>query len=83
MPRSLILAYKRVSYVAVLCSGRSYLGKGAGIKLVLGGNFQANIASRGRVPSGLRASLDLSVDFVVVAGREDAQVVGSSDSGSV
>lgn len=35
------------------------------------------------VPSSLRASLNLRVDLVVIRSREDAQVVGSSDSSSV
>ena len=61
----------------------SYLCKRAGVKLVLGGYFQTNIASCLRIPGRLGASLDLGIDLVVVAGGKDAQVVGGSDSSGI
>ena len=58
----------------------AYLCERAGIKLVLGSNLKSNITASGRVPRSFRTDFDLSVDLVIVACREDAQVVGGSDS---
>lgn len=55
------------------------------VELVLGCNFQtdtASIPSLG-IPCGFRTSLDLRVDLVVVAGREDIEVIGRGDGCSV
>lgn len=61
----------------------NYLCERAGVKLVLAGDLEADVASGGGVPGGLCAGLDLGVDLVVVAGGEDAEVVGGGDGGSV
>lgn len=55
------------------------------VELVLGGNLQTNTASVSAlgIPCGFRASLHLWVDFVVVARREDIQVVGRGNGCSV
>lgn len=59
------------------------LDEGNGVNAVLGGNLKTNgVASLG-VPGGLGTSLDKLVDLVVVAGGENAQVVGGGDSGVV
>ena len=60
-----------------------YLGKGRRIQSVLASNLKADGVAGLGVPSGLSTSLNLSVDAVVVAGREDSQVVSSLDSGGV
>jgi hypothetical protein len=63
--------------------GDAYLCERAGVKLVLGSDFQSNIAASRAVPGCLCASLDLTVHLVVVACAEDGEVVGSSDSSAV
>ena len=84
MPRSLILAcIKSALSNPVFRSWTSYLCKGAGVKLVLGSHLETDVASCLRVPSCLGAGLDLSVDLMVVAGGEDTQIVGGSDSSGV
>ena len=63
--------------------GKTYLGEGAGVELVLAGDLKTDVAACGGVPCGLCAGLDLSVDLVVVGSREDAEVVGGGDGGGV
>jgi hypothetical protein len=63
--------------------GAHYLCKGARIELILARELQPDIIAGLGVPGGLCAGLDLAVDEVVVAGGEDAQVVGRLDGGGV
>lgn len=59
------------------------LGKGDRVKAVFAGNLEADSVSALGVPGSLGTGLDLAVDLVVVAGGEDAQVVGSGDGSAV
>lgn len=59
------------------------LDEGDGVQAVLAGDLEADGASALGVPGGLSTGLDLAVDLVVVAGAEDAQVVGGGDGGGV
>ncbi len=61
----------------------SYLCKRTGIKLVLGGDLQSDVAACSRVPGSLRTSLNLRVDLVIVTGREHAEVVRRSHGRSI
>lgn len=61
----------------------TYLCERAGVELVLACDLEADIASSGGVPSSLCAGLDFSIDLVVIAGGEDAQVVGGGDGGGI
>jgi hypothetical protein len=70
--------------LAILESGlTSYLRERAGVQLVFACNLEPDIAACGRVPRRLRASLNLSVDLVVIARGEDAQVVRRRNSRSI
>ena len=59
------------------------LGEGEGIETVLAGNLEADSVTALGVPDSLGRSLDLAVDLVVVAGSEDAQVVGGGNGSAV
>ena len=59
------------------------LDEGHGVQAVLAGNLEANSVSGLGVPGGLGTSLNLAVNLVVVAGGEDAEVVGSGDGSAV
>lgn len=59
------------------------LDKRQGVELVLASKLKTNSAGALAVVGCLGTSLDLRADFVEIAGSEDAQVVGSSDGGSV
>lgn len=61
----------------------SYLDESSRIELVLGSNLERGLAGALGIPRGLSTSLNKGIDPVVVGGREDAQVVGSSDGGGV
>ena len=61
----------------------THLDERNGVDAVLGSNLKTDSAAGLGVPSGLGTSLNLLVDLVVVAGREDAQVVSSGDGGAV
>ena len=61
----------------------AYLCERARIKLVLARNLESDIASSGRIPSCFGASLHLGVDHVIVAGRENAQIVCRGDCSGV
>lgn len=61
----------------------SYLGERRGVETVLAGNLETDGVTGLGVPGSLGTSLNLSVDAVVVAGGENAQVVASGDGGSV
>lgn len=63
--------------------GRTNLGEGDGVQAVLAGDLEADGVTTLGVPDGLGGRLDLAVDLVVVAGGEDAQVVGGGDGGAV
>lgn len=67
------------------CKGHSgtHLDERDGVQAVLGGDLKADGVAALGVPGGLGAGLDLGVDLVVVAGSEDAQVVGGGDGGAV
>jgi len=70
--------------LAILESGlASYLRERAGVQLVFAGNLKPDIATCGRVPRRLCASLHLIVDLVVIARGEDAQVVRRGNGCSV
>jgi hypothetical protein len=58
----------------------TYLGKRGGIQLVLAGDLQTDGVSSFGVPGGLSTSFNLSVDLVVVASREQAEIVGCKQS---
>ena len=60
-----------------------HLRERAGIKLVFARNLKTNVVTCFGVPGGLRTSFYLAVDLVIIAGGEDAQVVGSLDSSGV
>lgn len=62
---------------------KTYLGEGRGVQAVLAGDLEANSVTGGGVPRSLSTSLDLRVDAVVVASREEGQVVAGSDGSSV
>jgi len=62
---------------------RTHLSERRGVQLVLAGNLQADSVASLGVPGGLGTSLNLGVDTVVVASREEAQVVGSGDGSGV
>jgi hypothetical protein len=57
----------------------AYLGERERVNAVLGGDLHTNSAAALGVPGGLGTNLDRLIDLVVVAGGEDAQVVGSSN----
>lgn len=59
------------------------LSERRGVQLVLAGNLKADGVTGLGVPGGLGTSLDLSVNAVVVAGREEGQVVASGDGSRV
>ena len=61
----------------------TYLEERDGVQAVLGGDLKADRVAALGVPGGLGAGLDLAVDLVVVAGGEDAQVVGGGDGRAV
>jgi hypothetical protein len=61
----------------------TYLDEGDGVEAVLGGDLEADGVAALGVPGGLGTGLDLGVDLVVVAGREDTQVVSSGDGSGV
>lgn len=61
----------------------SYLSERRGVEAVLAGNLKANRVAGLGVPRSLSTSLNLGVDTVVVASRENAQVVASGDGSSV
>lgn len=61
----------------------TYLSEGRGVKTVLAGNLQADVVAGLGVPGSLSTSLNLSVHAVVVAGREDREVVAGSDGSRV
>jgi hypothetical protein len=63
--------------------GETDLRERAGVKLVLGRNLQADVAAGGGIPGSLSASLDLSVDLVIIARAEDSQVVCGRHSRSI
>ena len=61
----------------------TYLGERRGVESVLAGDLKANGVAGLGVPGSLGTSLNLSVDAVVVASGEDAQVVASGDGSGV
>lgn len=61
----------------------SHLSERRGVEAVLAGNLKANRVAGLGVPRSLSTSLNLGVDTVVVASRENAQVVASGDGSSV
>lgn len=64
--------------------GRSTnLDEGDRVKAVLAGDLEADVVAALGVPGGLGTGLDLAVDLVVVAGSEDAEVVGGGDGRGV
>ena len=63
--------------------GSTNLDERDGVKAVLAGDLEADVVAALGVPGGLGTGLDLAVDLVVVAGSEDAEVVGSSDGRGV
>lgn len=63
--------------------GQTNLSERDGVQAVLAGNLEADRVTALGVPDGLGRGLDLAVDLVVVAGGEDAQVVGGGDGGAV
>ena len=67
----------------LLAASLSYLCERAWVELVLGSDLKADVAAGVRVPGSLGTGLNLSVDLVVVACGEDAQVVCGLDSGGV
>lgn len=63
----------------MLC--KTYLGKGEGVKLVLGGKLEASGLAGLDVVGGLGADLDGGVDLLVVRSGNDGEVLGA-DEGS-
>lgn len=61
----------------------TYLSEGGGVKTVLAGNFQTDVVAGLGVPGSLGTGLNLSVHAVIVAGREDGEVVAGSDGSRV
>ena len=61
----------------------TYLDEARWVEFVLGRDLQPNRATGFGVPGGLCTSLDLSVDLVVIARGEDAQVVRGGDGSGV
>lgn len=59
------------------------LGERDRVQAVLAGDLEADIVAALGVPDSLGTSLDLSVNLVVVAGSENAEVIGGSDGGAV
>ena len=59
------------------------LSEGQRVDAVLGSDLHADGAAALGVPCSLSTNLDGLVNLVVVAGREDAEVVGGSDGGVV
>lgn len=60
-----------------------YLGERQWVELVLGRNLEAAGLLGVDVVAGLGSELDRGVDALVVAGGDDAQVLGANDAGSV
>lgn len=82
IPRSLILACNNGETKFLGCEecfNLTHLGKRAGIELVLGGDLQTDVAACGGVPCGFGTGLNFRIDFVVVTGGKDAQIVGGGD----
>lgn len=69
--------------MGMFCPWLTYLSEGRGVKTVLAGNFQTDVVAGLGVPCSLGTSLNLSVHAVVVAGRENGEVVAGSDSSRV
>lgn len=61
----------------------AYLSEGRGVQAVLAGDLKADGVADLGVPGSLGTGLNLSVDTVVVAGGEDAQVVAGGDGSGV
>lgn len=84
IPRSLILAcLLDQQFCFSKDDSSSHLCERARIKLVFAGNFQSHVVARFRIPGCLGTCFYRAIDHVIVACREDSQVIGSLDRGGI
>ena len=61
----------------------THLGERCRIKPILAGQLKADVVGAFRIPRRPGTGLNLRIDSVVVRCRENAEIVGRRDSGSV